>query len=335
MTTTTTENLSALKISELAKKKEKYENLIADIDKVLKPTEQRATLVNATPTLLSDLFSSDPPPLDEVLPGLPAGKVGVLSGRGGRGKSLLLLRFLLSVAGADNKKAGLNAEDVSQEWELIQAPRRAVYLSLEDDANEVHRRASRLSNYLRYDLKLSQAELTQAASRVEIYPLAAQLTTPLLYNEDFPEFVIEHLLGVGLIVIDTLRLAHDKEENSSSEMSQLFRKCALLAEQTGASVLLASHENKGGGEGSDAVRGSTSIVDSARWVCRLRPVSKEETAKYALQENHQIVVLEVPKLNYRRSPSPLFLSLAGGVAHPVNLSRLNPTGLQYADEVPF
>lgn len=333
-TTQEQEEYDSRRLRDLYEQKREATELLRSIDAELE-TEQTESVFTAPPVLLSRLGTTDPPPLDEVLPGLPAGKVGVLSGRGGRGKSLLLLRFMLSVAGADYRTMGLNAEAVAPDWELIQPPRRAVYLSLEDDISEVHRRAKRLHDYLKYDLKRSEAEWEQASSRVEIYPFSARLTTPLLEENHFPAFSDQYLKGAGLIVVDTLRLAHDKEENSSSEMAQLFRQCALLAEQTGAAVLLATHENKGGGEGSDAVRGSTAIVDNARWLARLRPPSKEEIAKYSIAEDAQIVVLEVPKLNYRRPPAPLFLSLEGGVAHPVNLTSRVSTALAFSAGDPF
>lgn len=54
------------------------------------------------------------------------------------------------------------------------------------------------------------------------------------------KFIEEH--NIGLVIIDTLRFAHDREENSSTEMKPVFDKLKQLAEK--AAVVFIHHHKK-------------------------------------------------------------------------------------------
>jgi hypothetical protein len=60
-------------------------------------------------------------------------------------------------------------------------------------------------------------------------------------------------------------------------------------------VLLAHHENKNGGEGPGAVRGSTAFVDNARLVIRM---SSEAVRVMGQKEKEQYTIWKVIKTNY-------------------------------------
>lgn len=54
--------------------------------------------------------------------------------------------------------------------------------------------------------------------------------------------------GVALIVVDTLSASHGSDENSNTEMNEIFRNVRKIAEQTRAAVVLTHHLTKSTGE---------------------------------------------------------------------------------------
>jgi len=73
--------------------------------------------------------------------------------------------------------------------------------------------------------------------------------------------------GAALVVIDTLAVWGDiKDENDAMAATQAVAKLALLAQTTGAAIVLIHHARKGGGDHGEAIRGSGAIfaaVDQA------------------------------------------------------------------------
>ena len=57
-----------------------------------------------------------------------------------------------------------------------------------------------------------------------------------------------------LVVLDTLRELHTSQEDRSDEMGPLLRPVRQLAHQTGTTILVNHHQNRGG-----TFRGSTAI----------------------------------------------------------------------------
>lgn len=60
--------------------------------------------------------------------------------------------------------------------------------------------------------------------------------------------------GAVLVVIDTLRETHDRDENDSGDMAPIARAVRLMAEQTGACIAVTHHMSRAG-----HARGSTAI----------------------------------------------------------------------------
>jgi len=76
--------------------------------------------------------------------------------------------------------------------------------------------------------------------------------------------------GQRIIIIDTMRRFHSADENSSSAMATLIAVLEEIAHKTGAAVLFLHHTNKaalgGDGDNQGASRGSSVLVDNARYV---------------------------------------------------------------------
>lgn len=71
--------------------------------------------------------------------------------------------------------------------------------------------------------------------------------------------------GVKLVVIDNLGLILGNADENSAQMAQIMSNLRLIAERTGAALVLIHHQRKGGANGSragDALRGHSSIEAS-------------------------------------------------------------------------
>lgn len=78
----------------------------------------------------------------------------------------------------------------------------------------------------------------------------------------------------GLIFIDTLALSHDGDENSSKDMSLVLRHCKILADDTGALVVLVHHTGKNESKG---MRGSSALYAGADFVLEILVTGREHS----------------------------------------------------------
>ena len=215
-----------------------------------------------------------------MLPSLPRGRLGILSGAGGAGKSWWALEAIFQVAAGrfcDFSLGGGTAQGMC-------GP--VLYLSLEDEQDIIHERLYALHELWRHDEERS-AWLDDLADLVHIYPVAGRGI--VLLDEDANQtaawgdlrrLVLERGDGLRLVVVDTLRRAHDGDENSNGVMSKVLRHFEALARESGAAILILHHENKAAlgdkDAGTAALRGASALVDNARWVARLQTMTAAE-----------------------------------------------------------
>ncbi len=249
-------------------------------------------------------FTSEPQQRDYVLPSFPIGKVGLLAGAGGSGKSFYALQASFQVAAGACCDFNLSGAKVKNK-----VPASVLYVSLEDEAADIEFRLQALWKHWESD-KTKRKWLTSLANRIEIYGLAgmgAVLIDANLRVTDYFNHVHEKAIamqGLRLIVIDTLRRAHDCNENDNGSMSQVIRYFEHLAKSTGAAVLLLHHESKAGAidseAGASAVRGASAIVDNARYVMRLQTMTYNEAKKRTISEDERRYWVQVTleKSNY-------------------------------------
>lgn len=245
-----------------------------------------------------------PPAPVTVLPGFLSGTVGLLTGRGGRGKSLLAMRLALAAA-MGGSALSFESDGYAPTWQQSGMPGRVIVIALEDPADELHRRWHRLYQWAAS--RVDSQSLAEAARRVEIFPWAGRLPgAPIGMAELEPHFtgwLANHACGARLVVIDTLRRAHAYDENSSSAMSCVMHVAETIAHESGAALLVTHHERRAAAEGPDAARGSTVITDHARWVARLAAVNDESAP------SRRLTALDVVKANYGRPAARVYLSL--------------------------
>lgn len=261
------------------------------------------------PLDLRKLAATEPPKIDYVLPALPRGTVGLISGAGGAGKSMWALQASYQVAAGRYCDFGLGGPAAAP-GEIG----RVLYFNLEDPEIILHHRIHHIAGAYSQDEDRA-AWVHDLADFIRIYPLAGQGATFIDANRlatgmasRLDDVIEAHAKGgdLRLIIVDTLRRAHDCNENDNGEMSVVLRYFEQLAKRWNVALLLLHHESKFGladkDAGAQALRGASAIVDNARWVARIRTMSKKEGEEFGLDtevEEHRFWLrMGLEKTNY-------------------------------------
>jgi len=242
------------------------------------------------PWIVGDLrrmLTEDPPPIRWLVPGLiPAGVPGILAGRASVGKSSTALLIGMSLAAGH----GVLGREVSRE-----AARGVVYVSLEDDQDEIHRRVRRVEELLAEDPTWTNEFPKNLAHRfVPLFPNRASGATFSLEAQwkEIADRANAIPGGSGLIVLDTLARLSLGDENSSKDMRPFMEAMAALCDATGSTVMAVHHVGKGHDANSDrklwdrlhpeALRGSSALEGAARFVIQLAAISPSEAEAMGL-----------------------------------------------------
>jgi RecA-family ATPase len=240
----------------------------------------------------------------------PAGKVGILSAPGGTGKTMALAGLALAVA---TGRAWLQAGGAGDKGKPggrgfpVASPGRVALLLGEEDADDI---GSRLFYSARLmELRADEKEL--AARRVIVGPLAGEDVSLVTEDGELSaraEALYARLEALSdendpwaLILVDPLsRFGGIGAEADNALATRAIQALERLTRLPGRpAVLMAHHERKGGGEGAEAVRGASAIVDGARWVARLSPVkTRPGNKRWATKNGDLCVSFEVVKTNY-------------------------------------
>jgi RecA-family ATPase len=194
-----------------------------------------------------------PPPRTWLVPELiPGRNVTLLSGDGGTGKSLLALQLAVAVATRDSLWLGLEV-----------AHGGAVFVSAEDELDEVHRR---LANICAAD----GPDITHLTD-LTVLPLAgrdAVLGRPgapgELQSTPMFEFVRSMVgaMAPALVIVDTISDAFGGNENSRSEVRQFVGMLRALAMDADCAILLLAHPSVAGLNSGTGLSGSTAWNNS-------------------------------------------------------------------------
>ena len=263
---------------------------------------------------------------------LRAGRVGILSAPGGTGKTLALCSLALAVCTgrpwlAEDPIDGLREGTVGgYAVDPAAVGGRVALLLGEEDAEEVHRRLWQVARLM----GLTAAQLAAVQERLVVGALTGEDVT--LVDPDGVPMVdgLRRALGPGrwsLVILDPLSRFGGVEAEVDNGLAT--RTVAALEALTGLdgrpAVVVAHHERKGGGEGADAVRGASALVDGARWVARLSLV-KVGGRRWRSSEGRRAVWLEVVKSNYapplEDGPRLLMLDRDTGAPRVARLAEL-------------
>lgn len=219
----------------------------------------------------SKVMSEKPEKLNMVLPGLQAGQPGCIVSPGGIGKSALALQLASQVAGCRDI---LGIGTVK--------PGRAVYLAGEDNEATISHRLFALGE------RLTPNERETLDDRLFVAGLSSH--SPDIMDDGWYDEILASSEGARLVIVDTLRIFHRLDENSSGDMAQVIGRFKQMAASTGAAVVFLHHASKSAtwndyGDETGASRGSSVITDNVRWVAYLQGMSKEIAKRLGVDED--------------------------------------------------
>lgn len=181
----------------------------------------------------------------------PAGEVTLFTGPGAVGKSLLGQQF------ATAKAAGVATLGLSLE------PGPAIYLTCEDDAEQLHWRQAHICRALGVTMASLAGKLHVASLRGALDNELATFTTTGKMSVA-PGY--HRLLGLmqrsraRLVVLDNVAHLFTGNENDRSEVTAFVNLLNRAAGETGAAIMLLGHPNKAG----DSYSGSTAWLNAVR-----------------------------------------------------------------------
>ncbi|MFD1341467.1 AAA family ATPase [Litorisediminicola beolgyonensis] len=183
---------------------------------------------------------------------IPQKTVTLFSGDGGTGKSLLSLQLAVAVATG----TGWIGKGVS--------PGRVIYMSAEDDDDELHRRLEDIvrAERLSYD-DLEGLTLRSLAGEDALLAVESQVT--MMKSELFKELDRRaEDEAPSLVVIDTLADVYPANENDRAKVRQFIGILRGLALRRGCAVLLLGHPSLTGLSSGSGSSGSTAWNNSVR-----------------------------------------------------------------------
>lgn len=265
----------------------------------LAPTEAEGTAAPAPFFCAADLHGQAVPErLWHVLDFMPARTVTILTGDGGTGKSLAALQLATATA-------------LGRQW-LGQATTegRALFISAEDDRDELHRRVAALAyaeGFALADLhRLTLCSLAGEDALLSI-PEGTGKTmkeTPLFRKIE--EWLAEH--RPALTVLDTLADLFGGDEINRAQARQFIGQLRGLALKYETTVLLLAHPSLSGMARGDGNSGSTAWNNSVRSRLYMRRLAGEDGA----EADPDARSLEVMKANYGRVGISLSLRYRDG-----------------------
>jgi RecA-family ATPase len=201
---------------------------------------------------LARLATIEPLPKSFVIPRLaPAGEVTLFTGPGSAGKSLLAQQLATALA------AGVP----TLRLDMGQAP--AIYLTCEDDAEQLHWRQAHIAKALGVSMESLAGKLFLASLRGHldnalgtIDPMGA-FTLSMTYER---VAALIRRTGARLVALDNVAHLFAGNENDRGEVTQFVNALNRLAGETGAAILLLGHPNKSG----DSYSGSTAWLNAVR-----------------------------------------------------------------------
>ena len=225
-------------------------------------------------------FYGDAKDVDWLIEGvLPGAVPGLIAGMGAVGKSFLLLDLAVRLAAPVG---------ISPQYALggrIPKRGKVVFITAEDSKDAIHRRLNKLLVSGELESDLQKVKLLDHFFVVPLSDTATGLR-PLLVNDggqyrmtDEWYELCDQVLALGdvaLVALDPLQAVVQAEMNDPASASVFWSAVGKLCAMSGATVLVTHHVRKEGMREIDspmacrlAIRGSTGIIDSARWVLGL------------------------------------------------------------------
>jgi len=241
---------------------------------------------------------------------IPGRNVTLLSGDGGTGKSLLALQLCASVS-IDALWLGLTVSRGG-----------AVFVSAEDELDEVHRRLAAICDAEGLDIAnldaLSILPLAGESAVMAVAGHAGELAATPLWNAFAAKIVA---LAPALVVLDTSADFFGGNEISRAEVRQFVAMLCGQALKVDCAVVLLSHPSVAGMNTGTGLSGSTAWNNSVR----SRLYLTRPTASDGEPVDPDVRTLQTMKLNYGRAGAEMRLRWLDG--RFVNETPSAPRGL--------
>lgn len=242
------------------------------------------------------------PTREWIVPDLiPARTVTLLSADGGTGKSVLALQ--LAVARALHK-GWLSTKP---------APGRTLYLSAEDDADELHRRLEAIRFY--YEAEWSDLTDIRLVDLVGKSAVLGEVTKGGLIQATELYRAVEQQVRAfrpSLVVIDALADAFAGEENHRAQARQFISLLRHLGQRYGCAALPLAHPSLSGMSSGTGMSGSTAWSNSVRSRLYLEAAKASDDSV----PDPDLRTLTVRKANYAKSGTVLTMRWQDGVYVP-------------------
>lgn len=228
---------------------------------------------------------------------IPTNTVTLFGGDGGTGKSLAALQLAVSVS-------------MGRDWLGMQvASGRALFLSAEDDGEELHRRLNAIRLHHGVDWS-AMSGLTLRTLAGEDALLAVETKIALMQTTLFDE-IEARAKGEQpvLIVLDTLADMYPANENDRAKVRQFIGILRGLAIRNRCAVVLLSHPSLTGMNSGSGTSGSTAWNNSVRSRLYLERIISDTGHEADPDERR----LTTKKANYGRVGSEMLLKWERGV----------------------
>jgi RecA-family ATPase len=236
------------------------------------------------------------------------GKVGVIAAPGGTGKTMAAIGLGLAVATGKSwlRPGAWKGQPTPPDGLRVCSPGRVAVLLGEEDDDDIRRRAYYASKMMGLD----SGDRQMASERLFLAGLAGQEVSLVDAEGGFDpklgmlQEVLKAKAGEGwsLILVDPLaRFAGIGAETDNALATRFVQALEQLTTLPGnPAVLFVHHERKSGGEGASAIRGSSALVDGARWALRLVPLMDpfDQRKRWKTSNGDRAMVLELVKSNY-------------------------------------
>lgn len=250
---------------------------------------------------LGSIDGNDIPETPWCVPGvLLDGKVAILSGQGGAGKSLMTL-VLAVITTTGQPYAGFELADPF-------GPRKVMLLSAEDDRDELERRLIAVCDVMGVDraalgnrLVIFKRQKNIRLVRRDTYGRDA--LTP--YGQKVRDWIAKY--NVGVVIADPFVKTHGGfDENSNDDMESVMTLLESIVTGLPCSMLIVSHNTKTGrANDQNAIRGASSIVNAARIGWGFGAVTAEEHRNAGAPGSYrEYVRMELVKSNYGSRATP-------------------------------
>jgi hypothetical protein len=247
---------------------------------------------------------------------LPKGRVTLLVGPGGVGKSTLIAQMCISVC-----------SDIAFHGHAVTSGA-VLVLSLEDPRDQYQRRIREAAKAK----GLGDKQRKQLVERLFVFDLFGQnfqltdeINGSLVQNGVVAEEIgriCDEIGNVQLIVLETVsRFMRGGQENNNSDVAVFMEAVENIARLTEAAVMVTHHTGKGKTSESYPGRGATAFQDNARSALVLEQVGRSSKGRpkwlpAAELERGRVLVLRHSKANLTAMAESMYWTLNAGTDGP-------------------